>query len=164
MVIPPKPANSESSDVEANGDEHGTKRAKISLKIKKPEAEEVAIETEKPEVETVVVKEVEVKKEGNVERALSKEVRDAFAKVVVACVSSHVTRAMLTDSMAANLPPPLNRILGLWLPPDFAQKQENTLGYVLRQDTLTWETLVVSANRLSELNIRTSCTYSQRTY
>jgi len=46
--------------------------------------------------------------------------------------------------MAANLPPPLNRILGLWLPPDFAQKQENTLGYVLRQDTLTWETLVVS--------------------
>ena len=84
MVIPPKPANSESSDVEANGDEHGTKRAKISLKIKKPEAEEVAIETEKPEVETVVVREVEVKKEGNVERALSKEVRDAFAKVVVA--------------------------------------------------------------------------------
>jgi hypothetical protein len=48
------------------------------------------------------------------------------------------------NSMAANLPPPLNRILGLWLPPDFAQKQENTLGYVLRQDTLTWETLVVS--------------------
>jgi hypothetical protein len=46
--------------------------------------------------------------------------------------------------MAANLPPPLNRILGLWLPPDFTQKQENTLGYVLRQDTLTWETLVVS--------------------
>jgi hypothetical protein len=50
----------------------------------------------------------------------------------------------LTNRMAASLPPPLNRILGLWLPPDFAQKQENTLGYVLRQDTLTWETLVVS--------------------
>ena len=84
MVIPLKPVDSESNDIEANGDEHGTKRAKISLKIKKPEAEEAAIETEKPEVETAVMEEVEVKKEGNVERSLSKEVRDAFAKVVVA--------------------------------------------------------------------------------
>lgn len=46
--------------------------------------------------------------------------------------------------MAKDLPAPLNKILGLWLPPDFTQKVENTLGYMLRQDTLTWETLVVS--------------------
>jgi hypothetical protein len=45
--------------------------------------------------------------------------------------------------MATDLPAPLNKILGLWLPPDFAQKPENTLGYVLRQETLDWESLVV---------------------
>lgn len=119
------------------------------MKIKKPESEEVAVEVEEPVSKAAVVQEVEVKKEGNVERALSKEVRDAFAKVVVAQVYNLIARAALTVRMAANLPPPLNRILGLWLPPDFTQKQENTLGYVLRQNTLTWETLVVSTERLS---------------
>jgi hypothetical protein len=74
--------------------------------------------------------------------------------------------AYLINSMAANLPPPLNRILGLWLPPDFAQKQENTLGYVLRQDTLTWETLVVSQTCIesSRTDIRISYTSFPRTF
>lgn len=48
--------------------------------------------------------------------------------------------------MATDLPPPLNGILSLWLPPDFVQKKENTLGFVLGQEELTWEALVVSLN------------------
>lgn len=50
----------------------------------------------------------------------------------------------LTSRMAVHLPTPLNGILTLWLPPTFAQKEENTLGWVLRQSDLTWEALVVS--------------------
>ena len=50
----------------------------------------------------------------------------------------------LTNRMAVHLPTPLNGILTLWLPPTFAQKEENTLGWVLRQSDLTWEALVVS--------------------
>lgn len=46
--------------------------------------------------------------------------------------------------MAEALPPPLNNILGIWLPPDFVQKEENTLGFVLKQNHLSWERLVVS--------------------
>lgn len=46
--------------------------------------------------------------------------------------------------MAVDLPPPINQVLTLWLPPDFEQKPENTLDYVLQQDGLTWEHLVVS--------------------
>lgn len=46
--------------------------------------------------------------------------------------------------MAVDLPPPIDKVLTLWLPPDFEQKAENTLGYVLKQDGLTWEDLVVS--------------------
>jgi hypothetical protein len=78
--------------VESNGaqdsDEHGIKRARISLKIKKPEAEaaveEISVEEDKPVTTTVATEAVEVKEETKTERALSKEVRDAFAKVVVA--------------------------------------------------------------------------------
>jgi hypothetical protein len=46
--------------------------------------------------------------------------------------------------MAKGLPPPINNVLTLWLPPDFVKTEENTLGYVLQQDTLTWEQLHVS--------------------
>ena len=46
--------------------------------------------------------------------------------------------------MAIDLPSPLDGILSLWLPPHFSKTDENTLGYVLNQDTLTWESLVVS--------------------
>lgn len=46
--------------------------------------------------------------------------------------------------MAAGLPSPINKLLTLWLPPDFTQKDENTLGWILKQDSLTWEKLVVS--------------------
>jgi hypothetical protein len=49
--------------------------------------------------------------------------------------------------MALHLPAPLNNILSLWLPPDFTKTDENTLNYVLRQSTLTWEALVVSLER-----------------
>ena len=92
VVIPPKPVNNDTAETDTNGtqdgDEHGTKRARISLKIKKPEveaesAEEVTVAAEKPETVTEA-EEVEVKEEAKTERALSKEVRDAFAKVVVA--------------------------------------------------------------------------------
>ena len=48
--------------------------------------------------------------------------------------------------MAVKLPPPLNKCLTLWLPPKFAKTEDNTLGYVLRQEDLTWEALVVSRN------------------
>lgn len=46
--------------------------------------------------------------------------------------------------MSAGLPAPLNNILALGLPPDFADKEENTLGYLLRRPSLTWASLVVS--------------------
>lgn len=52
--------------------------------------------------------------------------------------------------MAVNLPDPLNGILTLWLPPDFEQKKENTLGHILEQKDLTWEKLVVSDNLFAE--------------
>jgi len=52
--------------------------------------------------------------------------------------------------MAVGLPSPLNGILSLWLPPNFEQKEENTLGYILRQDDLSWESLVVSHHTHSE--------------
>jgi ethanolamine utilization cobalamin adenosyltransferase len=91
VVIPPKPIINDTTETETNGtqdgDEHGTKRARISLKIKKPEIETQAAEevADKPETVTEVpAEEVEVKEEPKTERALSKEVRDAFAKVVVA--------------------------------------------------------------------------------
>jgi hypothetical protein len=92
VIIPPKPVVNDTTELETNGtqdgDEHGTKRARISLKIKKPEveaAEEVTVGAEKAETVTEVpAEEVEVKEEPKTERALSKEVRDAFAKVVVA--------------------------------------------------------------------------------
>jgi hypothetical protein len=94
VIIPPKPVINDTAEADTNGtqdgDEHGTKRARISLKIKKPEvemeaAEEVAVAAEKPEtVAEVQAEKVEVKEEAKTERALSKEVRDAFAKVVVA--------------------------------------------------------------------------------
>jgi len=92
VVIPPKPIVNDTPETDTNGtqdgDEHGTKRARISLKIKKPEveaeaAEEVTVAAEKAETVTAA-DEVEVKEEPKTERALSKEVRDAFAKVVVA--------------------------------------------------------------------------------
>jgi anaerobic ribonucleoside-triphosphate reductase len=92
VVIPPKPIVNDTTETDTNGtqdgDEHGTKRARISLKIKKPEveteaAEEVTVAAENPETVTAA-EEVEVKEEPKTERALSKEVRDAFAKVVVA--------------------------------------------------------------------------------
>ena len=98
MVIPPKPVVNDTAETDTNGaqdgDEHGTKRARISLKIKKPEvetqeAEEVTPVAEKPETVTEVPpEEVEVKEAPKTERALSKEIRDAFAKVVVAYVYS----------------------------------------------------------------------------
>jgi hypothetical protein len=45
--------------------------------------------------------------------------------------------------MTSKLPKPIDNILALWLPPDLAEKEENTLGYLLRQPELTWEALVV---------------------
>jgi len=94
VIIPPKPVVNDTAETDTNGtqdgDEHGTKRARISLKIKKPEveteaAEEVTVAAERPETVTDrPAEEVEVKEEPKTERALSKEVRDAFAKVIVA--------------------------------------------------------------------------------
>jgi hypothetical protein len=94
VVIPPKPVVNDTAETDTNGtqdgDEHGTKRARISLKVKKPEVEaepveEVAVAADKHTTATdIPAEEVEVKEEPKTERALSKEVRDAFAKVVVA--------------------------------------------------------------------------------
>lgn len=60
----------------------------------------------------------------------------------------------LTVRMAKSLPPPINNLLSLSLPPDFSRSDENTLGYMLKQDTLTWENLVV---RDSFLVIQETC-------
>lgn len=51
--------------------------------------------------------------------------------------------------MALDLPEPLEKALTLWLPPDFVEEEENTLQYILRQPSLTWEELVVSLHRNS---------------
>nr|XP_031862788.1 uncharacterized protein CI109_001800 [Kwoniella shandongensis]KAA5529860.1 hypothetical protein CI109_001800 [Kwoniella shandongensis] len=81
---------------------------------------------------------------GKVETGLPRETRDALAVVI--------------SQMAINLPPPINNILTLWLPPDFAQKEENTLGYVLKQDSLTWDQLVDIIHLFSE-NLLVPCQY-----
>lgn len=47
--------------------------------------------------------------------------------------------------MAINLPPPLNNVMTLSLPPKFETTEDNTLGYKLRQSGLTWAVLVVSS-------------------
>ena len=60
--------------------------------------------------------------------------------------------------MAVHLPPPLNNVLSLWLPPDFVKTDENTLGYLLKQDTLTWETLVDTLHLFAE-NLLVPCSY-----
>lgn len=59
--------------------------------------------------------------------------------------------------MAAGLPKPINIVLTLWLPPKFEQTDENTLGFILKQDGLTWEKLVVSLNAGIQLTLRTHC-------
>ncbi|WVR05222.1 hypothetical protein IAU60_002234 [Kwoniella sp. DSM 27419] len=62
-----------------------------------------------------------------VDGALSRDTRDAVALIIA--------------RMGLRLPPALRHILALWLPPDFSQSDENTLGYILRQPSLTWEKL-----------------------
>ncbi|BEJ18218.1 hypothetical protein CspHIS471_0704950 [Cutaneotrichosporon sp. HIS471] len=61
-------------------------------------------------------------------RLLTAQIREAISVIV--------------SQMASGLPHPINGILTLALPPDFSQKEENTLGWILRQDSLTWEKLV----------------------
>jgi hypothetical protein len=103
VTIPSKtlPATDESTlELEANengnvnnaqdhGDEHGIKRARISLKIKKPEQGAVEdIQVDQPEIPVaapaVGEMDTEVPRDPTADRALSKEVRDALAKVIVA--------------------------------------------------------------------------------
>jgi hypothetical protein len=81
--------NGNANDAQDHGDEHGTKRARISLKIKKPEqgpAEDIQVD--EPEVPVAVSAvgemDMEVPRDPTADRALSKEVRDALAKVIVA--------------------------------------------------------------------------------
>nr|KIR46478.1 hypothetical protein I312_03964 [Cryptococcus bacillisporus CA1280] len=59
---------------------------------------------------------------------LSLEVRDALMDII--------------SQMALGLPEPLEKALTLWLPPDFVEEEKNTLQYILRQPSLTWEELV----------------------
>ncbi|WVQ98746.1 hypothetical protein IAU59_005877 [Kwoniella sp. CBS 9459] len=76
--------------------------------------------------------------------ALSEGIRESLITVIA--------------QMALDLPPPLNNILTLWLPPDFAQNEENTLGYALKQPDLSWEKLVDMVHVLSE-NLLVPCQY-----
>ncbi|WVF72166.1 hypothetical protein IAT40_006978 [Kwoniella sp. CBS 6097] len=76
--------------------------------------------------------------------ALSRDVRESLTTVIA--------------EMALGLPPPLNSILSLWLPPDFTQQEENTLGYVLKQPDLTWNALADVIHVLSE-NLLVPCQY-----
>ncbi|KAL1409706.1 hypothetical protein Q8F55_003702 [Vanrija albida] len=69
-------------------------------------------------------------------RLLSKQVREAIAVVVA--------------QMATRLPPPANNVLSFYLPPNYTQKEENTIGHLLKQDNLTWETLVDTLHNFSE--------------
>ncbi|KIR39372.1 hypothetical protein I307_06003 [Cryptococcus deuterogattii 99/473] len=67
---------------------------------------------------------------------LSLEVRDALMDII--------------SQMALGLPEPLEKALTLWLPPDFVEEEENTLQYILRQPSLTWEELVDTIHVFSE--------------
>ncbi|ORX39882.1 hypothetical protein BD324DRAFT_615370 [Kockovaella imperatae] len=60
--------------------------------------------------------------------------------------------------MAVHLPAPMNKILSLRLPPDFKESEENTLGHVFKQDTLTWEALVKLLHIFCE-NLLVPCSY-----
>jgi hypothetical protein len=89
-TVEEKPTNK----INENGDAHGNKRAKISLKVKRPstdgkaEVEEPVVAKETPQSEVVAVQEPtaqepEVKVEDPRPRAMSKEVRTALATVIV---------------------------------------------------------------------------------
>ncbi|OXG91217.1 hypothetical protein C345_01199 [Cryptococcus neoformans A2-102-5] len=67
---------------------------------------------------------------------LSLEVREALMDII--------------SQMALDLPEPLEKALTLWLPPDFVEEEENTLQYILRQPSLTWEELVDVIHVFSE--------------
>ncbi|OCF54114.1 hypothetical protein L486_08308 [Kwoniella mangroviensis CBS 10435] len=95
----------------------------------------INLSTEKPK---------DVKEEHPVDGALKKEIRESLSEVIA--------------QMSVDLPPPLNNILALWLPPSFAQKEENTLGYVLKQPSLTWDQLVDTIHLFSE-NLLVPCQY-----
>ena len=82
----------EAKGAQENGDEHETKRARISLKIKKPDSVTEAVngaevggeKKENVHNEAPLDAEVEIEKKPSTERALSPEVRNALAKVIVA--------------------------------------------------------------------------------
>nr|XP_019042668.1 hypothetical protein I302_08372 [Kwoniella bestiolae CBS 10118]OCF21598.1 hypothetical protein I302_08372 [Kwoniella bestiolae CBS 10118] len=95
-------------------------------------------------INLITEKPKDVKVDEVVEGAISKQTREALSKVIA--------------QMAVNLPAPLNNILALWLPPSFAQNQENTLGYVLKQPSLTWDQLVDIIHLFSE-NLLVPCQY-----
>ncbi|ODN83159.1 hypothetical protein L202_01356 [Cryptococcus amylolentus CBS 6039] len=67
---------------------------------------------------------------------LSQQVRQGLSSVIA--------------EMGKTLPSPLDKVLTIWLPPTFAKKKENTLGHLLQQPSLTWETLVDTIHRFSE--------------
>ncbi|RSH91959.1 hypothetical protein EHS25_009329 [Saitozyma podzolica] len=158
-VSPPKPANGEPTEVEVEAGPSGTspeggpKRQRISLKVSAPNGSESARSRSKSPIvedegrEGVVGEEetaVEVhalKLEGT---ALDRELRGALALII--------------SQMASTLPAPLNNILGVWLPPDFTQKPENTLGHVLQQPSLTWEALVDLLHMFAD-NLLAPCAY-----
>ncbi|WVW83067.1 hypothetical protein I302_105084 [Kwoniella bestiolae CBS 10118] len=91
-------------------------------------------------INLITEKPKDVKVDEVVEGAISKQTREALSKVIA--------------QMAVNLPAPLNNILALWLPPSFAQNQENTLGYVLKQPSLTWDQLVAGEWFTSAVDVR----------
>ncbi|WVQ78290.1 hypothetical protein IAT38_000375 [Cryptococcus sp. DSM 104549] len=132
IVVPAGTAAPEAgAAVDANGDgASDPKRLRLSAKANGDGPAAGAGKRSSPEKKVspqkALKKKGKVLKEGEV--ALSEDVREGLATIIA--------------QMAVSLPPPVNGILGLWLPPDFKEVEENTLGWVLKQDTLTWEELV----------------------
>lgn len=76
-------------DHEATEEEHGVKRAKISLKLKRPVAEDKAAATKGA---AAVVAEEKVKEEKVDDRGLSREIRQALTVVIKESVPCYSTR------------------------------------------------------------------------
>ncbi|RXK39529.1 hypothetical protein M231_03198 [Tremella mesenterica] len=153
---------------EVNGD-HEPKRARINLTVngertrKSQSPVPVLAPVSGPDQKGESVEEdVDPVQDDKIEVNQEVEERDGVAASTVQGRSlSREIRGALTILMAqaaTRLPPPLNEILTLWLPPKFEQNEKNTLGYILKQDNLTWERLVDVLHVFSH-NLLAPCAY-----
>jgi hypothetical protein len=142
---PDKPvADDDASRAADAGGANGAKRQKISLKIKSAAGTRELSRSPVPEtVDEERDAQPVASAEASIPGALSKDIRGALAIVIAQCVAGPFGSLNADLRMAVNLPPPLNGVMTLSLPPKFETTEDNTLGYKLNQSSLTWASLVV---------------------